>query len=183
MKRFLIWVLSLLIVGCIAAIIIYKFYLPGLVAKALIREEVPVLVPRYVKARIDQYKVPVNQGAEDVIKSIHRSDVSVEDLLEAIDDTDEEQFYAIVDEFNITKPKNTNEVFDLAKKHLNVDFDFEILREPFNKNIDMKLIRRGMGYANAYRNEQAIDPGIAKAVAKKILLQKEQEYNQEMSSK
>lgn len=182
MKRFLIWIVSLTIVVCIAALIIYKFYLPTFVAKAIVREDVPALVPKYVKAKINEYKIPVNQGAEDVIQSIHRSDISLHELFDAIDNTDEDQIYAMLDEFYVRKPNNTNEVFDLAKKHFHVGFDMEVLREPFNKNMDMKLIRKGVGYANAYRNEHAIEHGIAKAIAKKILLEKEMEYNQSVDS-
>jgi hypothetical protein len=177
MKRFFIWIIALVFLVAIASVVVYKFYLPNLLANAIIKENESAYVPRYLKARIKKYKAPVNRGAEDVITSIHKSDVSLDELFEAIDNAEESQVYALVDEVNAKKPATTNEVFNIAKKHLKVDFDIEVLRDPFNKNVDMKIIKQGVLYANSSRNEQAVNPTILKSIAKKILLQKEKDYN------
>jgi hypothetical protein len=176
MKTFLIILLSLLVIIGLGGFIFYKFYLPDLVAEAIIHDETPPYVPEHVKAKIEKLKVPINQASEDLIQEIHKSNITLEEVIKAIDETQETQVYSAVDELNDVKAKNTNEVFDIAKKHLHADFDLEVLREPFNKNVNMKMINKAMNYLNSTRNE-GLDPETMKAIAKKVLIEKEKEYN------
>lgn len=180
MKKFLIWVLALFIVFAVAGIIFYKVYLPGLVAEAIAEDQTPGYVPRFVEVRMKKYKAPLNKGAGDVIREIHESNVSLEQVLQAIDRTEPEQVHAALDELGNSNPKTTDEVFDIASKYVNADFNVEILRKPFNENVNMSMVKRAMGYAEGYRNDDTIDPEMAKAVAKKLLIQKEKEYRQSM---
>jgi hypothetical protein len=181
MKKSIGWIIAILLIVGIGGFIFYKFYLPDLVADALVTKRgLPPYVPKHIKIRVQKYKAPINKGAEDVIHTIHHAHISLEDVFKTIDETEEEQVYAVINELKTTPLKNTNQVFDIAKKHLHTEFDVEVLREPFNKNVDMKLIKKGMDYANAYRNDASISPDMAKAVIKRILLQKEKEFNQAM---
>jgi hypothetical protein len=178
MKKFLIWVIGLFVVFAAAGLIFYKFYLPGLVADAITEDQTPGYVPRFVEVRMKKYKAPLNKSAGDVIHEIHESNVTLEQVLQAIDRTEPEQVYAALNELSNSKPKTTDEVFDIARKYVNADFDVEILRKPFNENVNMSMVKRAMGYAEGYRNDDTIDPDMAKAVAKKLLIQKEKEYRQ-----
>lgn len=163
-----------------AGLVFYKFYLPGLVADAIVEDNAPSYMPKFVENRMKKYKAPLNKGANDVIQEIHKSDVTLEQILDAIDRTEDRQVYAALDELGRSKVKNTNQVFDIAKKYINADFDVEVLRKPFNENISMAMIKRAMGYAEGYRKDESFDPEMAKAIAKKLLIQKEKEYRQSM---
>jgi hypothetical protein len=61
------------------------------------------------------------------------------------------------------------------KKYIEADFDMETFRKPFTEKVNLKMIKKGLYFAKAYNNE--IDSKTAKSIVKKILLQKEQEYN------
>ncbi len=181
MKKVLIWVIGLFVVFAAAGFIFYRFYLPGLVAEAIVKDETPAYVPKFVELRMKKYKAPLNKSAGDVIREIHESNVSLEQVLEAIDRTPPRQIYAALDELDNSKPKTTDEVFNIASKYVAADFDIEILRQPFKENVDMSMVKRAMGYAEGHRNDDTIDPEMAKAVAKKLLIQKEKEYRQSMA--
>lgn len=183
MKKFIGWMIAFLLVAGIASFIFYKFYVPVLVAEAFVEKENPAYIPRFVQARIEEYKAPVNEGASDIIVEIHRADVRLADLLEAIDRADEDQVHMMLDELSQRRITNTNQVFDIAKKYFTVDFDIEVLRKPFNENVDMAMIRKGLKQAAYYRNEDPVDPEMARAVIKQILIQKEKEYQKSMNGR
>ena len=180
MKKFLIWIIGLFVVFAAAGLIFYKFYLPGMVADAIVEDQTPAYVPKFVEVRIKKYKAPLNKSAGDVIHEIHESNVSLEQVLKAIDQTEPEQVYAALAELDNSNVKTTDQVFDISKKYINADFNVEILRKPFNENVNMAMVKRAMGYAEGHRNDDSIDPEMAKAVAKKLLIQKEKEYRQSM---
>lgn len=181
MKRFIGWTFILLLLTAVGVFIFYKFYLPGVIADALVQEKEPAYIPKFVQTKIRKYKAPVNKGAEDVIQEIHKSDISLDQILEAIDKTEAEQVYSMLDELSHTEIKNTNQVFDLASRHFPVNFDIEVLRAPFIKNVTMAMIQKGLAQANEKRGEEGVDPEMAKSVIKQILRQKENDFNRAVS--
>ena len=112
-----------------------------------------------------------------IIKEMHRSKITMAQVFEAIDNAKEEQAFAMLDELNTTDVAPPDEVFDMAKRHFPVDFDVEVFRKPFNEKVDLKLIRKGIRYANIYRETEKVDAATARTIVKKILLQKEAEFN------
>ena len=64
----------------------------------------------------------------------------------------------------------------MAKRHFPVEFDVEIFRSVFNERVDMAMIKKGVRYANMYKNKDEFDSETAKSIAKEILLQKEDEF-------
>jgi hypothetical protein len=178
-KLALLFLILVMIIGA-GVFVFYKFYLPDLVANVIVNGETPGFVPVSVQKKIEKFKAPVNKASEDLIIHIHKSNITLDQIFKAIDETEEEQVHAALDELNIVEVTNTNQAFDVMKKHFTADFDIEDLREPFNKNVNMKLIRKAINRANNYRDEEVMDPEMAKEVIKKILLQKENEYNKMM---
>ena len=84
---------------------------------------------------------------------------------------------ALLEDLNKSEVTNQDQVFDLCKKHFPVPFDVEVFREPFNERVSIELIRKGIKYANAYYERDEVDAATAKSIAKRILLQKEAEFN------
>jgi hypothetical protein len=164
-------VVLLLVAGYIA----YQIYFPMMVAKSITNEEVS-FVPDNVKKRLKKIRKPVNEGAEVVVQTMYKSGVTMDQILKAIDNAKEEQALAMLDELNKTEIKNPDQVFSIAKKHFPVDFDVEIFRDAFSKKVSMRQIKKGIRYANIYKDREEFDAETAKSIAKRILLQKEDEF-------
>jgi hypothetical protein len=146
------------------------------VANAMVEEEVPAFIPSAVKQKIEKYKVPLNDAAGDVVSELHKSNVDLEQVLKAIDENSDKEFYAAIDELNSAELKNSDQAFDILKKHFKTDFDMELLRNAFTKNVDVKTIRKNLKQINEYRDQQLMDPEVAKEVIKKVLIEKEEEF-------
>jgi hypothetical protein len=168
-------ILGVVVLLFVAGYMAYQVYFPMMVAKSITDEGVP-FVPETVKKRLKKIRKPVNEGAEAVVQTMFKSGVTMEQILKAIDDAKEEQALAMLEELNKTEIKNPDQVFSIAKKHFPVDFDVEIFREPFNKKISMRQIKKGLRYANIYKDREEFDAETAKSIAKRILLQKEDEF-------
>jgi hypothetical protein len=126
----------------------------------------------------------VNEGATAIIAQIHQSDdVTLEDVLRAIDNASEEQALALLDTLNTMKIKSSDEIFTLTKKYFPVDFNVEIFRAPFNEKVSPALIRKCVKMANIYKRRNELDAATAKSIAKRILLQKEEEFNKLLSKR
>jgi hypothetical protein len=176
MKRVRLYVISILLLAC-AGYLAYQLYLPVMVAKSFSSRTSPLL-PKELQVKIEKVRKPVNEGAELIVKSVHQSeDVTMDDLLNAIDNVTEEQALAFLDELTKTQITSTDQVFSMTKKHFPVDFNVEIFRKPFSEKASVPLIRKCIKYANIYKRREEMDAETAKSIAKRILLQKEEEFN------
>jgi hypothetical protein len=179
MKKILTGVFLVIILLGIGGFVVYKYFMADLIADAILsQEDLPSFVPSKVKTKLDKYRVPINFGAEEVIKKMHESKITLDQIITAIDEAPEDQAHALLDELKATKIKSSNQVFDMVKERFPVPFNVEVFRKPFNEKVDVKIIRKGISYATMHADD--IDIAMAKSVAKKILLQKEKEYNEVM---
>jgi len=160
----------------ISGYLAYQLYFPVMVAKSITNENT-FLVPDKLEKRIKKIRQPVNEGADAVVETMHRSGVTIDQVLEAIDNAREEQALAMLDELNSREVTDADELFSIAKKHFPVNFDVEVFREPFKERVSPGLIKKGIRYANIYKEREEIDVETAKSIAKRILLQKESEFN------
>jgi hypothetical protein len=176
-RKWIYFFLFFFLVCAFSAGIVYKFYLPSLVAKTLSDDHLPGYIPNKLKTRIEKVKKPINETARDVIKTIHTSGISLDQILKAIDDAKEEQAYAMLDELNKTHVTNVDQVFDMGKKYFPVDFDVEVFRDFYHKKATVPLIEKGILYANKYRNEKLMDAETAKETIKQILIAKEDQFD------
>lgn len=180
MKTLLSWFLAIAIVLGLGGLFLYKYYLPGMIGEAVVKDEIPAYVPDYMKSKMVKYKAPLNKGADDVIRQIHQANVPLDQVLGAIDKTDEAQINAMISEIQMSDVQSTDQVFNIAKRHLDPGFDIEVLREPFNKNVNIKMIRKALDESNQ-NAERTVDTDMAKAILKNILVQKEHEYNRKLA--
>lgn len=182
MKKLRLYLAALVLVGS-AGYLAYRLYFPVMVAKSF-ASKTSKLLPQDVQRRIEKVREPVNEGAAIIIAQIHQSDgVTMEDLLRAIDNATEEQAYALLDELNAMDIKSADSVFSVTKRHFPVDFNVEIFRKPFIEKASPALIRKCVKMANIYKRRGEIDAETAKSIAKRILLQKEEEFNKLLSKK
>jgi hypothetical protein len=174
MNRLFLIAGGLMLIG-LAGYIAYEVYLPKMIARSITDDPAPFM-PAEIQERIEQIRKPVNEGADVVVETMHESGVTMDQILKAIDDAEEKQAYAFLDELNRSKLESPNQVFDVAKKHFPVDFNVEIFRKPFNEKVSLEMIKKGIRYANVYKDKDEFDAGTAKSVVKRVLLNKEEEF-------
>ncbi len=175
MNKFRLYTATAILIG-VSGYLAYQLYFPVMVAKS-ITDESTFLVPDRIQKRIKKIRQPVNEGADAVVETMHRSGVTMDQVLEAIDNAREEQALAMLDELNSRKETDADELFSIAKKHFPVEFDVEVFREAFKQKVSPGLIKKGIKYANIYKEREEIDVETAKSIAKRILIQKESEFN------
>ncbi len=175
MKKILISSAIMLVLLGTGGYLLYHTYMTDIIARAVVSDSLPPYVPKRLQSRIEAIRKPLNKGTEAMLHKMHDSEIPLDRVLEAVDKTTEEEAYAFLDELNRTEPKNTNQVFDIAKRHFPADFDIEVFREPFNKHFQMKQIRNAIAYANMNRKEKTIDVSTAKEILKKIIIDKDRE--------
>jgi hypothetical protein len=179
---------KILIAGLVVVLIIaswmgFKIYMRRMIANAIVSpNELPAYIPEKVREKVKKVKVPVNQGAEAIINSLHQSKkVTLDQILKAIDNVTEDQAYTMLESLNNTKIKNTDQVFDMAKEQFPVDFDVEIFRKAYHEQVSMRLIKKAMAYGNKYKQTQEMDFESARSIVKQILIQKEKDLNKAMN--
>ena len=169
---------AVILILALGGYLLYKTLMPALVAEAVVSESIPGYIPKRLKTRVESMRAPINKGTEAMLRKMQESNVSVDQVLDAVDDIGEAEAYAFLDDLNKKDPKNTNEVFDVAKKHFSPGFDLEIFREPFNEYFEMKQVKKAIAYANFNRKTNDVDIATAKAILKKIIIEKEKEVAQ-----
>jgi hypothetical protein len=174
MKKLLIGFLLLLALVGAAAFLFYKFYLPELVAEALVEEGNVVSMPDFVQKKIEKLRVPVNKNAANIIAEIHDKGIPLSKVLAEIDKIDHDKVNTTLHELKTSNPTNTNEVFNILKTHLNPDI--EPFRKDFNKKVNMKMVQKGIRQIEEYNLDKEADLELAKEIAKQVIIRKEAEY-------
>lgn len=175
MKRIFAWILALLLLGGIGIFLFYSFYLPGLVARAIADDEGREFFP-YADAAIEKYREPANNIAEDVVVELHRANHDVRDLVAAVHEIEAEEVQIFLDELRSSELSTKEQVFEIAKKHFGAGFDMEILRKPFNENVDLPALRKALRDPDHRKNLPPIDAVLAKRIIGELLLEKERAY-------
>jgi hypothetical protein len=172
MKRFLLVIIILGLLAWGGIYIFYRVYLPDLVAKAIVSEETPQYIPRRIMNRVDELRAPVNKGADEMILEMKKNDIELTDVVEVIESTSEDEAYEFLQDLNASKPTTPDEVFDIAKQHIEADFDLEVFRKPFVENVSMASIQKAMRYANTNQKTKDLDIVTGRAIARQILIEK-----------
>ena len=58
----------------------YHLYFPVMVAKSIVNETT-TFVPEHVRTRIQKIRQPVNEGAQSVVETMHKSGVTMDQIL------------------------------------------------------------------------------------------------------
>lgn len=179
MKKFIAGFLMLLALVGTCAYIAYQYYLPKLVAQALVEEgSSSSYIPQSVQKQIDQYREPINNGADKVVHQMHHSRIPLSTVLREIDHVEADDIERAVDEIAQSNPKNTNEVFNILKRNINTNLDIEPLRHSFNANMNMKMIHNAIAGHKQMNLSDEVSLQLFKNVTREILIKKEQLYLQ-----
>jgi hypothetical protein len=179
MNKFIAGFLLLLALLGTCAFIAYQYYLPKLVAQALVEEgSSSSYIPQSVQERIDRYREPINNGADKVVRQMHHSGIPLSTVLREIDNVDAQDIQLAVDEITQSNPKNTNEVFNILKRNINTNLDIEPLRHSFNANVNMKMVHNAIAGHEQMNLSDEVSLQLFKNVTREILIRKEQLYLQ-----
>jgi hypothetical protein len=177
MRKILLFIIIFGIVVWIGAHLAYTRYLPKVVAQAIVSDDQPVYLPKRLMNRIEEVREPINKSTENFIIELKKADIPMTKVYDAIENTTEEQAYQMLDELNDARITDPDQAFDIFKKHVHTEFDLEPFRASFNQNVDPKMIRRLIKYANMNRSMNEVDIPTAKAIAIQLLKEKEKEMN------
>lgn len=177
MKKALIVLLLILIIGCTGFYFIYRSYMPELVVESIVSGKVPSYFPEKVQNRFKKIREPLNTGTTEVIKTLREERIPLEKVTTAIDNTTEAQVNAMIDELSVANPQTKDEFFTIAKKHLPADFNIEIFRESFNEHADVKTLRKVVRSAKRSKDKKAVDFETGKEILKQLLIEKEKQLH------
>jgi hypothetical protein len=178
MKKLLI-TLSILLVLALGGYMLYQHYYPKMVADAIVNDKYNKVIPKKYQPKFKELKDSVNNKVDNLMDVAEVNNVSFDQLIEGIDEVQEDDVRAALDELKNTKIKSVEQVFEIGKKHIKIDsFDPEILREAFLKNVQIKHIKKGLRYIETHDLLNKMDPETAKAIAKQLILQKKEKIEQ-----
>ncbi len=178
MKTKWIWIFGILAIVILVGYIGYKkIVLPRYLTNLILEEkDTPSIIPNRYAKRLVKARKRINASVDSALTVIHRNNITIDQLLKAIDDVEEKQVYACLDELNSISITNTDQVFDIGKKYFKTDFDIELFRPDFRQYVTLPMIKKGLKYANKQRADPEMDPETAKTIAKQILIEKEKKY-------
>jgi hypothetical protein len=180
MKKLLTYLVIVIVVISAGGYILYYFFLPDIVANAMLGEESQPYLPKRISNYLEPYREMVNEGTEEMLVTMEQNDISLEQILEALDQTTEAQVYTFIDSLKASNYKTPDDVFNVAKKSFPVDFDPEVFRSTFNEHVKVRLIKKGIVYATLNKKTKDVDFETIKAIARKILIEKEKEFRESL---
>ena len=175
MKKIIIAAAIVIAVLGTGGYLLYRSYMTDIIARAVVSDSLPPYIPKRLQTRIEIIRKPLNKGTEAMLQKMHASRIPLDRVLEAVDKTTEDDANAFLDELNNTQLLNSDQVFDIAKKHFPADFDVEVFRGPFKEHFQMNQIRGAIALANKNRKEKNIDIKWAREILKKIIADKDRE--------
>lgn len=175
------WIL-ILIIGLLAlSYWTYKYYAPKALAKALTSEETLSIVPRNIKVEVEAIKEEVDENISKLPVLMKKSALEYEDLTEIIDEVQTDQLLDAFEELKSKDWKTTNEVFDIGKKHIDLEnHDLEKFRQLFNGYATPKQIEEWIEIAEENQLLTNLTIPLMKETAKSILESRKEEIEEKL---
>jgi hypothetical protein len=179
---------TLFIILLIAAVLIgaglwysYKRIIPRMVAKAIVEDTDPGVLPEQYVEKIRRVRKPANRAAEKIVREIDSLDIPFSAFLRLIDETENEALVETITALKSQEPSTTNEVFNIIKEHIpSKEFDLEILRKPFLKYATMDRYDQGLQYIDNNQVIEQIEEMPFREIVKEVLIQKRAEIDQKL---
>jgi len=183
MNKLIIGFLLLLVLMGVGAFVAYYYYLPKLVAKAIIEEGNSSPLPELVQQKIDRYRTPINNSADKIIREMHSTGIPLATILREIDGVEASDIERAANEIAVSNPKTTNDVFNILKRNINTNLDIEPLRRSFNDNFNMEMVRRAVAAHKEMTLSDEANLQLFKKISREVLIKKEAEYQDQKQSK
>lgn len=175
-KKILIGLGVTLLIIIIAGFYFYKKVVPEMAAKAIVKGEYSVLVPKKIQKKVNAVRGKVNNRVEKALMATSSNGVTIDQIFEAIDQVDKseiEKTYNIISSEKITDP---HEAFKIAYENIKIEaFDPMILKPVYDEIINKGHIQMGINVIKNNNLLENLDMQMARSVAKQIILQKKEE--------
>lgn len=179
MKKALIIVLILLVLGAVGAFIFYKVAVPKMAAKAIVKGEYSAVIPQKVQKKIEDVRDTINHRFDEVIAITQKENITIEQLMKGIDEVEKKEVLATYKEVISKQVTDPEKIFNIAYKHIKIEaFDPMVLKETFLSHAKPQHIKRGLQFAEKNKIMESLDMQMARSVAKQILREKQKEIEE-----
>lgn len=176
MKKLLIVVSVLLGLSLLGYYLVHTYWLPKYVARMIVMDEgVPDYLPQKVQKGIVKAKEKVNPLAGAILSESYKGGLTLEELLDFIENTDEKLVFTLADSVSGLHSFETNQIFDLANDILKPQFNAKVLRNAFNQHVSEEMIKVVIMHYKANREELQSSPEIGRQIIKQILIEKDKQ--------
>jgi hypothetical protein len=181
MKKLIKFVLILAVIGVIAYAG-YRYYLPSMIAEALISDEPSSLVPAEMQEKVERVKLKIDEEIEKLPAFMKENKIEYEDIQVIVDRADPDQFIDAYREIATTRITSTDQVFDIGMKHIRISgYDLEIFRAAFVENTSVEDIQKAIVKYEDNEFLTNMSFPVIKETAKKLLDSKKTEIQAELN--
>ncbi len=154
----------------------YKERLPQAVADAIVKDEYPAIVPEKVVKKIKVASKEVNTRLETVITTTETQGITIDQLIQAVDEVKEDEVRKTLDILYNTDLRSADQLFDIGIENIHIQaFDPAVLRESFVNNVKMKKVEKALKYIKDNELADALSPDVARETIKRMILTKQEE--------
>jgi len=176
MKKFLIIVAVIIIVALGGGYYFYTQVVPKMAAKAIVKGEYSPIIPNRVRKKIGVVRNTVNHQVEDVIHIAEDQGITMEQLMQAIDEVDKKEVMNTYQEVIKRQTLDPEEVFNIANQNIKIEaFDPLLLKPAFIKYATEPRINQVLQFVKKNHLMENLDMNMVRSVGKQILLEKAKE--------
>ncbi|MBK6266532.1 hypothetical protein JKA74_15915 [Marivirga sp. S37H4] len=153
----------------------YNYVYPRVVAHAIVSKQYVGLLPEKFKDRIELISDTVNQRVSRMFEITEDNGVTMDDLLNAIDEIEEQEVRNALAELYETDIQSVEQVYEIGVKHIKIQsFDPQVLRAPFIEHVKLHHVKKGLKYIKRHDLQNQMSSKSARSIAKQILIQKKE---------
>ena len=176
MKKIVIILLVIALVTGIGAFLAYRYYVPKMVAQAIVSEEavVPSILPVRVQESIEEVKAAVDSVAvEDIPEQLEELGLTFDDIIHMVEVAEADQVFRTIEELQNTELHDLDQVFDIGLKHMKIEgYDLSIFREAFKEKASMKRVHKALRKIEENDLLVSVSVPVARETVKQILIEK-----------
>ncbi len=175
MKKYTISAVIVFLVLASAAYYSYRYVYPQMVAEAIVEKKYTGFLPEKYQLKINMISDTANKKVSQIFEITEDKGISIDDLLNAIDEIEEEHVRNALAELYATDLQSVEAVFDIGVKHIKIEsFDPELLRGAFIEHVKMHHVKKGLKYIRRHDLENQISSKSARSIAKQVIIQKKE---------
>ncbi|MTI22488.1 hypothetical protein E1176_15760 [Fulvivirga sp. RKSG066] len=181
MKKILIITSLVLVAVLAAAFYAYKKVIPEMTAKAIVKGEYSVFIPKKVESKISIVRDTVNRKIDEVVMIADSEGITIEQLIAGLEEVDKNEVmaaYRDVKKNNLSAPE---EIFDSAYKNIKIEaFDPLLLKPAFVKHIQRDHVDKVMHFVEKNNIMENLEMNMYRNIAKQVLYEKQDELRQKV---
>jgi hypothetical protein len=170
---------KLIIIACISIVFIiggyfsFQYFYPRIVADAIVSNRYSEIIPKRYRDQFTLVGDTINQRVTRLLEITEDKGITINDLLMAIDEIEEQDVRNMIAELYVTKIDSIEQVYEIGTRHIKITiFDPELLKEPFLRHVEVHHVRKGLKYIKKHDLENQLSAKSGRKIAKQIIIQK-----------